>query len=125
MSTPSKQETRLEHFVSTEPFDPQLTDHVVSPEQEKYYLASQWQLMRWKFFRHRLAVISGAFLLLVYFSILISEFLAPYGLQSRNVDFIFSPPQSVHLFHEGSFKGPFVYGKIGRASCRERVSSPV
>jgi len=110
MSAPSKQETRLEHFVSTEPFDPQLTDHVVSPEQEKYYMASQWQLMRWKFFRHRLAVISGAFLLLVYFSILISEFLAPYGLQSRNVDFIFSPPQSVHLFHEGSLIGPFVYG---------------
>jgi peptide/nickel transport system permease protein len=110
MSAPSKSGTRLEHYVSDEPFDPQALDHRVSPEQEKYYLASQWQLMRWKFFRHRLAVISGAFLLLTYFSILISEFLAPYGLQSRNVDFIFSPPQSVHLFNEGSFIGPFVYG---------------
>jgi peptide/nickel transport system permease protein len=110
MSTPSKQDTRLEHYVSSEPFNPQAFDHRVSPEQEKYYLASQWQLMRWKFARHRLAVISGIFLALVYFSILISEFLAPYGLQSRNVDFIFSPPQSVHLFHEGSFQGPFVYG---------------
>ena len=89
MSAPSKQDTRLEHYVSREPFNPQALDHRVSPEQEKYYLASQWQLMRWKFARHRLAVISGIFLLLVYFSILISEFLAPYGLQSRNVDFIF------------------------------------
>ena len=110
MSAPSRPHTRLEHYVSSEPFDPQEFDHRVSPEQEKYYLASQWQLMRWKFARHRLAVISGIFLALVYFSILISEFLAPYGLQSRNVDFIFSPPQSVHLFHEGSFIGPFVYG---------------
>ena len=63
-----------------------------------------------KFTRHRLAVISGVFLLLTYFSILISEFLAPYGLHTRNVNFIFAPPQSVHLFHEGSLVGPFVYG---------------
>ena len=44
-------------------------------------------------------------------SILICEFLAPYNLPSRNVDFIYSPPQRVHLFHEGSFVGPFVYGR--------------
>jgi peptide/nickel transport system permease protein len=26
------------------------------------------------------------------------------------VDFIYAPPQSVHLFHEGEFVGPFVHG---------------
>ncbi len=26
------------------------------------------------------------------------------------MDYIYAPPQSVHLFHEGSFVGPFVYG---------------
>ena len=109
MSAASRKGAKLEHFVSSEPFDPHLVDHAVSPEQERFYLASQWKLMWWKFKRHRLAVVSGVFLLLTYFSILISEFLAPYGLQTRNVDFIFSPPQSVHLFHEGAFVGPFVY----------------
>ncbi|MEM7212458.1 MAG: ABC transporter permease [Pseudomonadota bacterium] len=110
MTTASRKSTKLKHFVSSEPFDPQMVDHQISAAQEKYYLASQWKLMWWKFTRHRLAVISGIFLLLTYFSILISEFLAPYALHSRNVDFIFAPPQSVHMFHEGSFVGPFVYG---------------
>ena len=27
------------------------------------------------------------------------------------MDFIHSPPQRVHLFHDGSFVGPFVYGR--------------
>ena len=46
----------------------------------------------------------------MYGSILISEFLAPYNLHTRNINAIFAPPQSVHFFHEGEFKGPFVYG---------------
>jgi len=100
----------LEHFVSKAPFDPYAAETEITPEQERYYLASQWKLMWWKFKRHRLAVVSGFFLIAVYFSILISEFLAPYGLHTRNVNFIFAPPQSIHLFHEGSFVGPFVYG---------------
>jgi peptide/nickel transport system permease protein len=43
--------------------------------------------------------------------ILIVEFLAPYGLHTRNVDFIHSPPQRVHFFDKGQFVGPFVYGR--------------
>lgn len=100
---------RIGHYVSDEPFDPhsieQLTD-----EQKDYYLASQKKLMWWKFKLHRLAVVSGIFLLLVYASILFSEFLAPYDLNNRHVNNIYQPPQSVHLFHEGEFVGPFVYG---------------
>src|SRR5262249_31794465 len=47
---------------------------------------------------------------LMYFSILISEIIAPYDLHTRNTDFIFAPPQEIHLFHDGHFVGPFVYG---------------
>ncbi|PHQ68943.1 MAG: peptide ABC transporter permease [Sneathiella sp.] len=99
----------LEHWYSKEPFDP-LTVEALSPEQERFYMASQWQMMWWKFRRHRIAVISGIVLLLFYASILMSEFLAPYGLHSRNTKFIFAPPQSIHLFDDGKFVGPFVYG---------------
>ena len=42
----------------------------------------------------------------LYASILISEFLAPYNLHSRHADFIFAPPQGVHLFDDGRFVGP-------------------
>ncbi|MFQ5625755.1 MAG: ABC transporter permease [Methyloligellaceae bacterium] len=103
---PSAPETQ--HFVSQAPFDP-LSIEQLSEGQEKLYLASQWRLMWWKFKRHRLAVVSGLFLAVLYLSILVSEFLAPYGLHSRHVDHIYAPPQAVHLFHDGRFVGPFVY----------------
>ena len=100
----------LEHYVSAAPFDPRSIE-AMTKAQSKVYLASQWRLMWWKFKRHRMAVVSGAFLGLAYLSILICELLAPYNLHSRHVDFIHAPPQSLHLFHEGTFLGPFVYGR--------------
>jgi len=100
---------RLEHFVSEEPFDPYSIESLTE-EQERYYLASQWRMMWWRFKLHRLAVISGVVLAVMYLSILVSEVLAPYNLHTRNIDHIYAPPQSLHFFHEGSFKGPFVYG---------------
>lgn len=99
----------IPHRVSTAPFDPYSVEQM-SPEQERYYMASQWRMMWWKFLRHRLAVVSGAVLLVMYASILIVEWLAPYNLHTRDVDHIFAPPQRIHLFHEGEFIGPFVYG---------------
>jgi peptide/nickel transport system permease protein len=101
---------QIEHFVSSEPFDPGSIE-ALTPEQEKYYLASQWKLMWWKLKRHRLAVICGIILALNYGSVLLSEIIAPYNLHTRYTDYIYSPPQSVHLFHNGEFIGPFVYGR--------------
>jgi peptide/nickel transport system permease protein len=98
------------HFVSREPFDPHSIE-ALTPAQEKYYLASQWKLMWWKLKRHRLAVICGVILALNYATIMFSEVIAPYNLHTRNTDFVYSPPQSIHLFHDGEFVGPFVYGR--------------
>ena len=110
MSPPSDTATgRGAHYVSDEPFDPYSVEKL-TPEQEQYYLASQWQLMWWKLKRHRVAVFCGVLLIFMYGSILVSEFLAPYNLHSRHTDFIYAPPQSVHLFDKGEFVGPFVYG---------------
>ena len=99
----------IEHFVSKAPFDPYTVDEL-TPEQERYYMASQWQLMWWKLKRHRLAVIFGFVLLVMYGSTLISEIVAPYDLHERHTQFIYAPPQAVHLFDKGEFIGPFVYG---------------
>ncbi|UCI07177.1 ABC transporter permease [Mesorhizobium sp. B1-1-8] len=100
----------LQHYVSIAPFDLQSVE-AMTAEQSKVFQASQLRLMWWKFRKHRLAVISGIFLAALYFGILICEFLAPYNLHTRNMDFIYSPPQRVHLFHNGQFVGPFVYGR--------------
>ncbi|MEE9588709.1 MAG: ABC transporter permease, partial [Hyphomicrobiaceae bacterium] len=99
---------RLPHFVSDKPFNIDDED-ALTPEQERYYLASQWQMMWWRFKRHKIAVIAGVVLILSYATIFITEFLAPYALDSRHTSHIYAPPQGLHLFHEGSLIGPFVY----------------
>ncbi|MFD1790043.1 ABC transporter permease [Ochrobactrum teleogrylli] len=101
---------RLPHFVSTEPFDPHSVD-VMTEEQSRFYRASQLQLMWWKFKKHKLALASAIFLGALYVMIAFVEFLAPYNLHTRNVDFIYAPPQVVRLFDNGNFIGPFVYGR--------------
>jgi peptide/nickel transport system permease protein len=100
----------LPHYVSTAPFDPYSVE-VMTEEQVRVNQASQLRLMWWKFKRHKVALVSGIFLAMLYGMILICEFLAPYDLHTRNVDFIYAPPQSVRFFHEGEFVGPFVYGR--------------
>jgi peptide/nickel transport system permease protein len=106
--TPAGPKRRAEHYVNREPWDPYVAERLTA-EQEKYYMAGQWKLMWWRFRRHRPAVVSMAFLALMYLSTVISEFIAPYDLQTRSSAYIFAPPQQVHLFHEGKFLGPFVY----------------
>ena len=65
-----------------------------------------------RFKRHRLALYSGVFLILLYFVAAFSEFFAPYDPGWRNPKAIFAPPQEVHFFdHSGEFHlRPFVYG---------------
>ncbi|MFC7399638.1 ABC transporter permease [Chelatococcus sp. GCM10030263] len=96
------------HFVDTAPFDPGLVDPGAR-EDERFYQASSLKLIWWKFKRNRLAVVSALVLLFFYLTIPFVEIIAPYGQNQRNGDFLYAPPQGVHLFHEGRFVGPFVY----------------
>ena len=97
------------HYVSQDSFDTHSIEQL-TPEQEKYYFASRRQLMWWKLKRHKLAVFCGFILLIMYGSTVISEWIAPYSLHTRNTEYIYAPPHRVHFFHEGEFIGPFVYG---------------
>lgn len=97
------------HLVDAEPWDP-YTEAPLTPAQEAYFLAPQWKLMWWKLKKHRLAMIAGGFLALMYLMIPFVEIIAPYDQETRDTGHILAPPQSLHLFHEGRFVGPFVYG---------------
>src|SRR5437899_1736014 len=108
VTPPTAPTRRAPHFVNRETWDPYVSERL-SAEQERYSMAGQWKLMWWRFRRHRPAVVSAVFLALMYFSTVISEWIAPYDLHTRHSAYIFAPPQQVHLFHEGSFLGPFVY----------------
>jgi peptide/nickel transport system permease protein len=115
----------LPHFVSDAPFDPYIVERM-TPAQERFYMASEWRMVWWKLRRHRIAVLSGAILLVMYVSIVFCEFLAPYGLDTRNTDFIYAPPQRVRFFDNGQLVAPFVYGfdyRLDMANL-ERVYAP-
>ncbi len=107
--TPPDRAAPLPHTVSDAPFDPDAI-YDYTDAQQALFEASQMQLMWRKFRRHRPALISMIFLIILYVMILVSELLAPYNLHSRNVDYIYAPPQGVHIFHDGKLRAPFVYG---------------
>jgi peptide/nickel transport system permease protein len=100
----------MPHYVSPAPFDPYSVD-AMTPAQERFYRAPPIVLMWWRLRRHKVAVASGVFLIALYSMILICEFLAPYALDSRHVDFIYAPPQAVHVFDtDGRLTWPYVNG---------------
>ncbi len=70
------------------------------------------QLAWIRFKRHRLAMVSGCFLILIYLVAGLCEFVTPYGTETRNVQAINAPPMSIHFVdNDGSFHlRPFVYG---------------
>ena len=83
----------------------------LTAEQEEFYRASQWRIMWWKFRRHRIAVVA-AVILAPDVRVGAADRVpgAVRGQQRATPRIIYAPPQSVHLFHEGKFVGPFVYG---------------
>lgn len=54
---------------------------------------SQWQLIRLRFSRHRLAVFSLFILIVLYLVAFLAEFFAPYTKFWRDLDYIHAPPQ--------------------------------
>ncbi|MBV7334080.1 ABC transporter permease [Chloroflexi bacterium TSY] len=79
--------------------------------EEKYYLASQWQLMWQKFRHHHLAILGGTVLVILYLTAIFADFISPYSPEIRFEEYSFRPPTVVHFFNEqGQFIGPFVYG---------------
>ena len=78
--------------------------------REKMQGLSQWDLMYIKFLRHRLAVASGLFLLVVYTVIIAAEFFAPYPTNQKYDMFVYTPPMTVWFWDENGPSRPFVYG---------------
>lgn len=81
-------------------------------KSERFYYAKQWQLIWWRFQRHRLAMFSLILLLIFYFIALFPGFTAPYDPQTRFEKMQQSPPIKLHIFDEnGGLHRPFIYGQ--------------
>jgi peptide/nickel transport system permease protein len=80
--------------------------------ENDYEVASQWQLMWWKFKKHKLAIISGPILALLIIIAAFAEFLSPHVPLERFPDYKFAPPQGIHFVdpETGFSFRPFVYG---------------
>lgn len=78
--------------------------------KEDLYTAKPWQLIWRRFSRHLLAVVSMWFLIVLALSAIFAEFVGPYDPFKVQRLRTLAPPTGIHLFHEGQFVGPFVYG---------------
>ncbi|MBN1873120.1 MAG: ABC transporter permease [Anaerolineae bacterium] len=85
-------------------------------QEEEFYRAGQWQLVWWKFRRHKLARIAMTVLAIMYFIAIFAEFVSPHDPLRRFKDYLAHPPTKIHIRDtEGRFRGPFIYGtKMGR-----------
>jgi len=121
--------TQLE---SLAPMDPQTSSR--TKESKSVEAASPSQIFRWKFLKHRLAVVSLAILAVMYLMATFAEFVAPYDPYSIQSTLVLAPPQPVHFVDSsGSFHPqPFVYAltktvdlNTGRIIYYEDVTRPM
>lgn len=82
-------------------------------QEEAFFRAGQWQLVWWKFRRHKLAQMAMVVLAIFYFMAIFAEFLAPHQPLQRYKDFAASPPSKIRIRDvDGSFHRPFIYATV-------------
>lgn len=86
----------------------------IDQQDEKVSVASQWQLIWWRFLKHRMALISGIVIILLYLIAAFAEFIAPYDPDPHPselfVTYKLAPPTKIHIFDDNwGIHRPFVY----------------
>ena len=99
-------------YVDDAPYDPAASlQHLERRDLD----APNWLLIWRKFRQHKLGLFSGIFLLISYLMLPFAGFIAPYTPNERQSEHLYAPPQSVKFFHQGEFRGPFVYPIVAEA----------
>jgi len=82
-------------------------------KDEAFYRAGQWQLVWWKFRRHKLAQVAMVVLGIFYFIAIFAEIVTPYDPLHRMREYSAMPPTVIHIRDaQGSFHLPFVYRPV-------------
>jgi peptide/nickel transport system permease protein len=83
-------------------------------DETRVDVADQWKLMWWRFRKHKLAMVSGVVVIIIYLIAVFAEFLAPYSSVSYQADCKNMPPQRLRFIRTGEdgkkIFGPYVYG---------------
>jgi len=69
-----------------------------------------WQRVFYQFKKHKLGLIGFWTLVVLYVLIIFADFISPYNFTETHSRFTYAPPTKIRFFHEGKFKGPFIYG---------------
>ena len=85
----------------------------VSVVEERISVATQWQLMWWRFKKHKLAMASSVIVILFYLVVVFADFLAYSDPLASEAQRSLLPPQRIQWLDNGRFD-PFVYGLSGR-----------
>lgn len=93
---------------------PETTPTKLSAEErrrQKFYSASQWTLIWWRFRRHKAAMVAAMILAVMAISGLFAEVVAPYGPTTRDAKYLDGAPQ-IPMFcdQNGCSMRPFVHG---------------
>ena len=91
-----------------------------SKAEDRVSVASNWQLVWWRFRKNKLAVASAVLLIVFYIIVLIPEFFATQDPEATEARLAFIPTQSIHLFDGASFTpwSPAVTGKRNPVTLR-------
>ena len=99
--------------------------------QDQVSVASQRQLIWWRFSRHRLAVIALVIVILYYLLALGAEFFSVSDPREGRSARAVVPPQPIHLFDEGAFRphvcavegkrDNFTLAKFYEADCTQKI----
>jgi len=77
---------------------------------ESYYSATQFQLIWWKFRRHKMAIAGSIILGLFLIIMLFCEFLSPATPATRNSGMLYAPPSKIYFFTpDGKFTRPYIF----------------
>lgn len=82
----------------------------VGEKEAAVYVAPQWKLIWWKFRKHRLALVSGIVVVLIYLVAALVEFLAPFPADRTDSRYLYAPPQPLHFVDGAGHLGLYVYG---------------
>ena len=93
--------------------------------EERLSVAPQWQLMWWRFRKHRLALVAGGVIIAFYVVVLLAPFFAYADPEASQAQRSLIAPQPIHWFDEGRFS-PHIYGLTGQRDRQtfQRVYTP-
>lgn len=92
---------------------------------QRIFVATQWQLMWWRFRKHKLAMAAAIILIIFYVAVIFADLLAYADPHKSEAQRSLLPPQPIHWFDGDEFR-PHVFGLTGKRDPKtfKRVYQP-